>query len=78
MPLDDHGRYAAQDIFRYELAKGLAGKQGGGALAWTGARSIYRSEPKVGVQIEQTGLARPIFSEPEPAAAMVEKPREVA
>jgi pilus assembly protein CpaF len=74
LPLDDQGRYAVSDIFRYELAAGLAGKQGQGALMWTGARSIYLAEPKVHVQFEQTDLSRPIFADA-PAAA---SPREVA
>ena len=70
MPLDDNGRYAARDMFRYELATGLAGKQGQGALVWTGAKSVYLAEPKVHVQIEQTDMTRAIFSdEPAPQAA---------
>jgi len=75
LPLDEHGRYVVQDMFRFELLPGLAGKQGQGALVWTGAKSIYRAEPKVHVQFEQTDLSRAIFSN-EPAAS--EKPREVA
>jgi pilus assembly protein CpaF len=74
LPLDDQGRYAVSDIFRYELAVGLAGKHGEGALVWTKARSIYRSEPKVHVQFEQTDLSRPIFSDEAASAS----PREVA
>ncbi|MDD4891198.1 MAG: CpaF family protein [Phycisphaerae bacterium] len=73
LPLDAQGRYAVTDMFRYELAAGLAGKQGQGALVWTKAKSIYRTEPKVHVLFEQTELSRPIFEEPADAA-----PREVA
>lgn len=62
LPLDEHGRYAVQDIFMYELASGLAGKQGQGDLVWTGKRSAYRHEPKVHVLFEQTDLTREIFS----------------
>ncbi len=64
LPLDAAGRYAVQDLFRYKLAEGLAGKQGRGSLVWTGKQSVYRDEPKVHVQLEQTELSRPIFAEP--------------
>ena len=57
-----------------QLAAGLAGKHGEGALVWTKARSIYRSEPKVHVQFEQTDLSRAIFSDEAASAS----PREVA
>lgn len=60
MPLDNsaghEGRYKVQDIFRYELAKGMAGKRGEGELMWTAKQSVYRNEPKVHVQYEQMEL----------------------
>jgi hypothetical protein len=47
------GRYRVADIFRYELAEGMAGKRGEGELIWTGRKSIFSREPKVHVQFEQ-------------------------
>jgi pilus assembly protein CpaF len=70
LPLDDQGRYAVQDMFRYELARGLAGKQGQGELVWTAKQSVYRHEPKVHMLFEQTDLTRQIFA--------VDDAREVA
>jgi len=79
LPLDEHGRYAVRDMFRYELAQGLAGKQGIGSLVWAGSRSIYRNEPKVHVQFEQTDLTRKIFEgtgESDPTADIAAAPQE--
>jgi len=60
---DQDGRYAVQDVFRYELAEGMAGKRGEGSLVWTGKRSVFRGEPKVHVQLEQMELSREIFQD---------------
>jgi pilus assembly protein CpaF len=71
LPLDGgtghEGRYRVADIFRYELADGLAGKRGEGELAWSGRQSIFSREPKVHVQFEQIEreTVRRIFDVPE-------------
>ncbi|MCG3180083.1 MAG: hypothetical protein BIFFINMI_02437 [Phycisphaerae bacterium] len=71
MPLETEsgheGRYRVRDIFRYELATGLAGKRGEGALLWTRQRSIFSREPKVHVLFEQIErpAVREIFDVPE-------------
>ncbi len=59
-PLGDDGRYRVEDVFRFDLAGGGAGRQGG--LAWTGRASGFADEPKLRIQREFFGQAEAIFA----------------
>lgn len=61
LPLGDDGHYRLQDMFVYELAEGMEGKQGKGALKWTGHKSVFLEDPKVRVQRDSWNLTRKIF-----------------
>ena len=60
LPLGDDGKYRLQDIFRYDLDDGDEG-DGQGALAWTGARSVFAPEPKIRILRPKWDLTKPIF-----------------
>jgi pilus assembly protein CpaF len=62
LPLGDDGKYRLQEMFRYTLDEGAAGREGRGGLAWTGVRSSFADEPKVRILRDQWGSAAPLFS----------------
>jgi len=61
LPLGDDGHYRLQDMFVYELAEGMEGKLGKGALKWTGKKSIFMEDPKIRVQRDSWDLTRKMF-----------------
>jgi len=63
LPLDDDSHYRLQEVFRYQLAQGAAGKEGKGGLVWTGCKSSFAGEPKIRLLREQWGLCRDFFDE---------------
>lgn len=69
LPLDDSGRYQVQDVFRYRLADGQAGRSGRGSLAWTGTCSLFSDEPRVQTQRARMGAAAEVFGAAEAAPA---------
>lgn len=62
LPLSDDGHYREQEMFRYQLADGQAGKVGRGALVWTGAKSSFRDEPKVRILREMWDLTKNVYN----------------
>jgi pilus assembly protein CpaF len=62
LPLGADGKYGLQDMFRYELAAGAAGKSGRGSLAWTKQASSFADEPKVRITRDEWDLCKKMFS----------------
>ncbi|MBT7171234.1 MAG: CpaF family protein, partial [Phycisphaerales bacterium] len=63
LPLDEHGHYRIQPMFRYELSDGDDGKRVG-RLVWSGLKSTFRDESRVQIHRDSWGLAEHIFTEP--------------
>ena len=61
LPLADDGHYRLQDMFVYRLGDDEAGRAGKGRLMPTGAKSIFREEPKIQVLRDQWQLTKSIF-----------------
>ena len=60
LPLGDDGTYRVQAIFEYELEEQADTARG--QLVWTGAKSVFREEPRVRVLRRQAELTREIFA----------------
>ena len=61
LPLGDDGHYQLQEMFVYRLPDDAEGERGHGRLAWTGAESTFRREPKVRIMRNQWDLTKSIF-----------------
>lgn len=62
LPLSDDGHYRLQDMFVYRIGNDEAGRAGRGRLLATGAKSIFREEPKIQVLRDQWDLTESIFN----------------
>jgi len=60
LPLGGDGTYRVQAIFRYELDEQADTARG--KLVWTGAKSVFREEPRMRVLRRQAELTREIFA----------------
>jgi pilus assembly protein CpaF len=67
LPLDTQGQYRMQSMFRYELDERPGAATG--SLVWTGARSLFRDEPRMRVLLGQAKLTHDLFAEAPAAGA---------
>ncbi|MDY7009470.1 MAG: ATPase, T2SS/T4P/T4SS family [Planctomycetota bacterium] len=60
LPLDNDGRYRTSDMFAYQLDEKSDASVG--RLVWTGAKSVFRDDPRIRVLRKQMDLTREIFA----------------